>query len=187
MGRTFHGREPLYGARVGKAEGADCAARPRLARGPLDGVKTVAPFVAVGVELTVRVVAPAHILDDDGVAARDGPRECLVSLLRAVFAVRRAVNEHGITRLTSRPQDVRAKDDSVAHGHSDVALNDCRFLRRWHRGAGVEAAQRRRRPSESYIEKGSIAHEVRAYHLPRGANKTMQNVVAGEVDFRGAY
>ena len=74
MGRA-RGREPvLRRAGVGAADGADVAVAPRLRGDPLNSVVAVAvntPAIVVKRnEFSVGLEAPAHILNDDAVAAR---------------------------------------------------------------------------------------------------------------------
>jgi hypothetical protein len=68
------------------------------------------------------VIAPADILDYDGVAARDGFREDLELLFGVVFAVRSPVNEDGIFAGAGWAHNVGAQHGAVTHRHGDVAL-----------------------------------------------------------------
>src|SRR5207253_8629017 len=59
-------REPLRRTDIGAAVHPDPAIRPRLRGGPFDRVIAVLRLVAEWIELALRGVAAACVLDDDG-------------------------------------------------------------------------------------------------------------------------
>src|SRR5215470_13155686 len=126
MRRIFDSGEPLHRTGIGEAEGANDAVGPGLNGGPLNGVVAVATFVLVRVEVAFGFVAAADVLDDDGVAACHGFEESGPRVWRAVFAVRRAIDENWEFPFASGKHYVGAKRGAVAHFYRDVFSHDWR-------------------------------------------------------------
>ena len=117
-------RRPRGHAAVGQPVHADGAVRPRLSRGPLDGVVAV---LHVGVdrgEVALGAVPAPTALDHDGVALLGhGLAEHRPDPVTG--AVRVAQDQHRKAILDSRgPEHIGAKADAVAHRHHDVVLDD---------------------------------------------------------------
>ncbi len=139
MRRVLEGGEPLHGAGIGQAEGADAAVGPGLDGGPLDGVVAVRALVAVGLELALGGVAAAHVLEHDRVAPRDRRSVRRVPLLGGVLAVRRPVHQDREATCGRRPPDVGSQHDAVAHRDRHIALDDALLSGRRCRGAAEPA------------------------------------------------
>ena len=135
------------------------AVRPRLPRGPLDGVVSVAAFVLVGPKLSVGRVSPSDILHDDGVAARNGARKRRRLLERRALAVRRPVDK--CREAASRgSQNVRSQAHAVAHRNRHVVFVNRRGrrLRRDRR----DGRQREGQPRDPGYRQPSHAHRFPA-------------------------
>ena len=96
------------------------AVRPRLARGPFDGVVAVAALLRVGLELAVGAIAAAHVLNDDRVAA--GARGLADESAVRSAVVGRAVDQGRKPSLRGTPY-VGAQHDAVAHRHGDGGVH----------------------------------------------------------------
>ena len=143
--RVLDSREPLHRSGIRQPECADATVRPRLPCSPLDRVVSVAPFILVRPELTVRRVPAAHVLHDDCIAAFDRVCEGCVVLQRVVLAVRGSVDERRKASV-GWPEDIRTKTHAVPHRNDDVVfLNDVGLARvRRSRGNGVAQDQQHR-------------------------------------------
>ena len=124
--RLLGGGEPLGGADVGEAVHADLAARARQGGGPLDRVVAVLHLVPERVELALRGVGAAHVLDDDDVALGGvvGGRAVDVGLRRGLV-VGQAHQDDRVGAVLPRAVDVGQQHGAVAHGgrHVELALH----------------------------------------------------------------
>src|SRR5207248_3278305 len=73
-------------------------------------------------ERTLRLEAPAHVLDRDRVAARRGAQD-EGDEDEALLVVRGALEERGVTLAVRGAVDVGVEDRPVAHRHRDVAID----------------------------------------------------------------
>ncbi len=165
--------EPLDGAGIRQAEGADLAVRPRLRRRPLDRVEAVGAFLLIGDEGPVRGVAPADVLHDDRVAARhrllhDG------AVGGAGLAVGRAVDERRIAPLARRTPDIGPQHDAVAHRHGGVAGEHARRLPGHRRGRphhGERQGQARHHATHPDESRRHVMGTIRPPHRLRNRNQ----------------
>ena len=111
-------RSPLREAVVAVAPHADVAVRPRLPRDPVDRVVAVGDLVDERERLALRAESPAHVLRDEGVAARDEMRgQERDPAVAAVLVVRQA-HEHGGERPGAVGEvHVGGQVHAVAHRH----------------------------------------------------------------------
>ncbi len=111
-------RGPLREAVVAVAPHADVAVRPRLPRDPVDRVVAVGDLVDERDRLALRAESPAHVLRDEGVAARDEMRgQERDPAVAAVLVVRQA-HEHGRERPGAVGEvHVGGQVHAVAHRH----------------------------------------------------------------------
>ncbi len=106
------GGQHLGGAHVGPAEHADLAVRVGQGRCPLHRVVPVVRLVLERVPLALGRVPPAHVLDDDDVAARRGHHAESVA---AVLVVRRALEKDGERAVGPGAVDVGLQRHAVPH------------------------------------------------------------------------
>src|SRR5215469_6796269 len=120
MRRTFNGGEPLHRTRIGKTKSSHSSIRPWLAGSPLDSVVTIPSLVFVRAKLSLGLKSAANILNYDRIAAIDCVLESRVLLLRCIFPIGRAIDEHRKFSVFTRPQHVRPQNYTVAHRYRDV-------------------------------------------------------------------
>jgi hypothetical protein len=48
----------------------------------------------------------------------------VVSSLRAFFAIRRPLQQHGISPLPTGPEDIGKPPDAILHGHGDILFDN---------------------------------------------------------------
>jgi hypothetical protein len=113
------GREHLRRADVRAAEHPDLAIRVRQRARPLHRVVPVVGLVLERVPLALGRVAPAHVLDDDHVAARGGAKS---ELAVAVLVVGRPLQQHRVLPVVFRAVDVGVERDAVTHLDRHVGL-----------------------------------------------------------------
>ena len=122
---------------VGPSEHADLAVRIGQGRRPLHGIVAVPPLAAERVELALRVVPPARVLEHDHVTVRreQDPRPGL----RAV--VGRALEQDGKLPGSVGPVDVGHEAHAVPHGHAHARLHRDPVVSHRHRGGRVIRAE----------------------------------------------
>src|SRR5262249_28005464 len=125
--------------------------------GPLHGVVPVVRLVPERVELALRLVAAARVLEDDDVAVR---REYYARVRRGAV-VGRALQEDG--ELSGRVGPVHVRDElhAVAHRDLDPALDRHPMLAEGRRGPGrgrtaPEHDDRRRPPQATYRQRAPL-------------------------------
>ena len=118
----FHGGEPLHRAGVGETEGPDRTVRPRLARGPLDGVVPIPALLLVGLEHATGTVAASDVLQQYRVAPahRLGHQR-----VRRSFdpTIRGSVDQNRESSVAGRTVEIGPERDAVAHGDSDPGVD----------------------------------------------------------------
>src|SRR5882762_6535045 len=112
----FDGSEPLDCAGIREAKGAHVAVGPRLLCSPFDGVVAVVTLIPVGLELAVRGVAAAHVLENDGVAARYGFFESFVISKSRFLVVRRSIDKRREAAGLGGEQNMGAENYTIVHG-----------------------------------------------------------------------
>src|SRR5947209_19987756 len=121
------GGQPLSAADVRATEGAHDAARPRLTSRPGDGVNAVAGLLEHGVELALRAIPPAHILDHNGIARLHGAqhveRDASTASEGAFLVIGGAREEYRGGCTAIQPIHVSREPYPIAHRHHDVLVN----------------------------------------------------------------
>src|SRR6185295_7061035 len=120
MRRGRESREHLGRADVRSAEHADFAVRVGKRRRPFDRIVAIEALVFEWIEITIRCVAPARVLDDHHISAS---RRAISEIRRAGLVVRRALEQYWKFSVGFGAIDVGAQRDAVARLHYDAALN----------------------------------------------------------------
>ena len=116
-------RLPLRQPDVRAAEHADIAVAPRLRDEPFQRVVAVLPLIDEGIEPTLGLEPPAHILHDDRVAAPRRPQGEADIGADVLLIVRRPLQERRIRPRPGRAVDIREEYDAVAHRRWYIAIH----------------------------------------------------------------
>lgn len=155
---AFDGGEPLHRAGVAQTEGADPPVRPRLPRGPFDGVVAVAALLEVRLEGAAGLVSSPYVLQDHRVPPSDGGLYQRRGVRQLVPAVRGAVHQDRKTPPLEGPDDIGAKDDAVAQRNRDGGIDSEGSLCLERRDAQGDRSQLQEGgPSERHVGKATAS------------------------------
>src|SRR6185312_13298166 len=116
----LNGSPPLDDAQVGTARHSDTAIGPRLASNPIDGVIAIRPFLRNRTEATRGTIAPAHVLNNHGIAAQCKHPIATSSQRPAIVGSANQNSRPGATAV--RKEDVGHQLDPVAHRRRNIVM-----------------------------------------------------------------
>ncbi len=170
--RLLHRRLPLRQTDVRAANHPNLAVRPGLDGGPFDRIVAVSGFLAHGVELALRAIAPARVLVEQHVAAL---REVLAARRIAVApeggrpaVIGRPLQDDGERPVARRQVHLGHEMNAVPHqGLLDVATDTARVASR-HGLIRQPAARRRRHQADTGRGRDhrSARHPLALHGLP---------------------
>src|SRR5262249_57151212 len=117
-----HRRPPLNVSTIGVSLHSHLAVRPWLRRRPLHAVVAILDVVVERLPAALRFMTPAHILEDEYIAAAGEEQRLLIGTRITLRAVRRAGEQYRKFAILGGAVNLGVELRAIAHRHGDLVI-----------------------------------------------------------------